>query len=111
MHLGPISILLGQLIGMLCALFMHKDMLITPLRQKINADYSCIPMRIYVAQSLPFVPSMLCGALLASGDRWALAHLSSLHNVGIYSLANTLAQIYQYDYSLCANRLLYALSA
>jgi O-antigen/teichoic acid export membrane protein len=42
---------------------------------------------------LPFIPSMLFGLLLASGDRWVLARLSTMHNVGIYSVANTLAQL------------------
>lgn len=89
---GPISILLGQATGMLCVLFVHKSVFLNLIKQKPEPGYSCISMRTYIIQGLPFIPSMLCGVLLASGDRWALAHLSTLHNVGIYSLANTLAQ-------------------
>ena len=89
---GPISVLIGQAIGMLCVLIVHKNIVVKLLERQTDNDYSCVPMRTYIAQSLPFVPSMLCGVLLASGDRWALAHLSTLYNVGIYSLANTLAQ-------------------
>jgi O-antigen/teichoic acid export membrane protein len=89
---GPISILLGQAVGMLCVLLTHRTIFAHIFTQSIANDYTCISMRRYILQGLPFVPSMLCGLLLASGDRWALAHLSTLHNVGIYSLANTLAQ-------------------
>lgn len=88
---GPISILLGQAIGMLCVLLIHRSVFATFIKRP-EPGYSCIAMRNYIMQGLPFIPSMLCGVLLASGDRWALAHLSTLHNVGIYSLANTLAQ-------------------
>lgn len=92
LHWGPISILAGQAIGMVCVLLANTRTFTHLFKQRNDPEYSCVSMRAYILQGLPFIPSMLCGVLLASGDRWALAHLSTLHNVGIYSLANTLAQ-------------------
>lgn len=103
LRLGPISILLGQAVGMFFVLCRHAPFFYNLANKPLEPEYTCVSMKTYIAQGLPFIPSMLCGVLLASGDRWALAHISTLHNVGIYSLANTLAQ--------CANMMiLYALS-
>lgn len=49
----------------------------------------------YLKIGIPFIPSMLFGWLLSSSDRWILAHYSTLHDVGIYSLADTFGQLYQ----------------
>ncbi|MEX0849064.1 MAG: oligosaccharide flippase family protein [Candidatus Dependentiae bacterium] len=94
MQWGLISILLGQAIGMTCVIAIairtyYKYHIYMP----INAKRTIYTMNSYIWYGLPFIPSMLFGTLLASGDRWVLAHLSSMHNVGIYSLANTLTQL------------------
>ena len=93
-RLGASSIFLGQAIGMciVCLiglrLFMQQHGI-----AHINLKRALGSMGSYIIMGLPFIPSMLFGVLLASGDRWVLAHLSTLHNVGIYSVANTLGQL------------------
>jgi len=49
----------------------------------------------YLNLGLPFVPSIIFWWILASGNRWFLASLSTMHNVGIYSLADTFVQLFQ----------------
>ncbi len=93
-HLGASSIFMGQAVGMciVCSygirIFIKKNG-----TTHINIKRSLQLMGSYLIIGLPFIPSMLCGVLLASGDRWVLAHLSTLHNVGIYSIASTLGQL------------------
>ncbi len=50
----------------------------------------------YLIYGLPFIPSMLFAWLLSSGDRWILAHLSSLHTVGLYSTADMFVHMFQF---------------
>ncbi len=94
MHLGASSIFLGQAVGMsiVCLLGIHRCAQHTSLMH-INLKRAVLSMGSYISMGLPFIPSMLCGVLLASGDRLVLAHLSTMHNVGIYSVANTLGQL------------------
>lgn len=94
LNFGPCSLLIGQATGMLIAcmvgvyMLMKKHTLI-----RFNLQRSLQTTRSYIWYGLPFIPSMLFSILLASGDRWVLAHVATLHDVGIYSLANTLAQL------------------
>lgn len=48
----------------------------------------------YLKYGAPFIPTVLFGWFLASADRWILAHYASMHDVGIYSLADTFGQLY-----------------
>jgi len=50
----------------------------------------------YLVQGLPFIPRMLFAWILAAGDRWILAKYSSMHNVGIYSVADMFGQLFQF---------------
>jgi O-antigen/teichoic acid export membrane protein len=93
-NLGIYSIFIGQAIGMTLVCFICvKEALRYDYKQYLNMDRSLQAMKLYLSRGLPFIPSMLFGLLLASGDRWVLARLSTMHNVGIYSVANTLAQL------------------
>ncbi|MCX5922367.1 MAG: oligosaccharide flippase family protein [Candidatus Dependentiae bacterium] len=49
----------------------------------------------YLKLGLPFIPSVLFGWVLASGDRWVLARYGTMHDVGIYSLADMFGSLYQ----------------
>lgn len=51
--------------------------------------------RYYLKISLPFVPGMLFNWVLAAGDKWVLARYATMHDVGIYALADTFGQAYQ----------------
>ena len=94
-HLGIISMLLAQSIGMLiaigCGLYIY-------LKRKwhtyIDIARSYGLMRHYTTLGLPFIPSVLFGWLLSSGDRWVLAQLSSMHAVGIYAIADSFCQLF-----------------
>jgi len=44
---------------------------------------------------LPFIPNTLFAWFLASGDRWMLAYYATLHDVGIYALADMACQLFQ----------------
>ncbi|MDZ4151762.1 lipopolysaccharide biosynthesis protein, partial [Methylicorpusculum sp.] len=48
----------------------------------------------YLRLSLPFIPGMLFNWVLVAGNRWLLARYGTLHDVGIYSLADTFGQLY-----------------
>lgn len=48
----------------------------------------------YLRMSLPFLPTVLCSWVLSSSDRWLLARMTTLHDVGIYSLADAFGQLY-----------------
>ncbi len=92
--LGIASIIIGQLCGMLllcCGVGYY-------LRSSWNvahALHSWKSMYAYFKLGLPFIPGMLCAWLLAAGDRWVLARYATLHDVGIYSVADTFGQLFQ----------------
>ncbi len=48
----------------------------------------------YIQIGLPFIPGIMCSWILASADRWFLGHYGSLHEVGIYSVADLFAQLF-----------------
>lgn len=96
-RLGVYSIIIGQLVGMslVCLWALMSYHRAIPW-STINMRRSLSLMSAYLAQGLPFVPTVLFGWLLASGDRWALAQLTTLHHVGIYSVADTFGQLFQF---------------
>lgn len=49
----------------------------------------------YLKYGLPFIPGMIFAWLLASGNRWFLARYGTLHDVGIYAITDTFAQLFQ----------------
>jgi len=93
--LGVTSMLLAQLVGMCIA---SSIGLRTYLKKNcfthINISRSLHAMRNYLKLGLPFIPSVLFGWILSSGDRWVLAQLTSMHEVGIYSLADAFGQLF-----------------
>jgi O-antigen/teichoic acid export membrane protein len=90
------SILIGQLIGMCLAAaigltaYIQKQCYVEIYMQRAHNK-----IWNYIKCGLPFIPSMLCSRILASGDRWVLAHYTNLHDVGLYSLADTCGQLFQ----------------
>lgn len=49
----------------------------------------------YLKLGFPFIPNILFTWLLSFGNRWILAHYLTLHEVGIYSLADSFGQLFQ----------------
>jgi len=60
--------------------------------------YAQIPSKATVSRylflGLPFIPGMLCSWLLASGDRLMLARYGTFEQVGIYSIADRVCQLF-----------------
>jgi O-antigen/teichoic acid export membrane protein len=48
----------------------------------------------YLRLGIPFIPGMLFNWILVAGNRWILARYGTLHDVGIYALADTFGQLY-----------------
>jgi O-antigen/teichoic acid export membrane protein len=94
---GAASIVMAQLSSMGCALIVGAH---AYQKNKYHNHFSftrsACKIGEFIQLGLPFVPTVLFGWLLASGDRWVLAHYSSLENVGIYSLADTSTQLFQF---------------
>ena len=44
---------------------------------------------------LPFIPNILFNWILSFGDRWVLADLTNMHNVGIYAFADQSTMMFQ----------------
>ncbi|MCA9770449.1 oligosaccharide flippase family protein [Candidatus Dependentiae bacterium] len=93
---GVASILCAQAVGMLVVTFIALK---TYIKKNCFAFFdmqrSTQNITNYIARGLPFIPSVLFAWILSCGDRWILAHYSNLHNVGIYSLANSFSQLFQ----------------
>jgi O-antigen/teichoic acid export membrane protein len=93
---GIIGILAGQCVGSSVAVGVgiycyvvgkyHKALLCTASIKK---------MIYYMKYGIPFIPGMIFAWLLASGNRWFLARYGTLHDVGIYAIADTFVQLFQ----------------
>lgn len=94
--LGIASIIIGQLVGMLmvCGISLRYALRASYITRKFSLEHG---KRIghYLKLGFPFLPSLLCGWMLATGDRFVLARYASLHDVGIYSIADTFGQMFQ----------------
>jgi len=94
-ELGIVSIIGPQLLSMIIAsgiglyVYMHNQY---NHHVHVHASVQCMPM--YIKQGLPFIPSVLFGWILASIDRWILAQQGSMHDVGIYAIADTFGQLF-----------------
>lgn len=94
-HCGILSMLGAQLIGMSIAAGIGLYTYMTrQWHHHINLSRARRLCLYYAQLGLPFIPSVLFGWLLSSGDRWVLAQLTDMHAVGIYSLADTVTQLF-----------------
>ncbi len=48
----------------------------------------------YTQYGAPFIPGIICSWILASSDRWMLGSYYSMKQVGIYSIADLFAQVF-----------------
>lgn len=55
---------------------------------------SILYMKQYLYMGLPFIPGILCAWMLSSGDKWVLARYGTLHDVGIYAIADAFSQLF-----------------
>jgi O-antigen/teichoic acid export membrane protein len=93
-QLGISSMIIGQLLGMLYlgTVSVYYRYLIPNMSLTIPSWQS---LKRYLKSGLPFIPGMVCAWLLAAGDRWVLVRYATLHDVGIYSVADTFGQLFQ----------------
>jgi O-antigen/teichoic acid export membrane protein len=96
LNLGIASVLLAQLI----TLIIGTGIGIAYYRSTIYHHSSHVritrhTVKQYLLYGLPFIPNTLFAWFLAAGDRWMLAHYATLHEVGIYALADTACQLFQ----------------
>jgi O-antigen/teichoic acid export membrane protein len=59
-----------------------------------NIRNSLQSMSHYLQRGIPFIPGILFAWILSSGDKWVLARYASLHDVGIYSIADAFSQLF-----------------
>jgi O-antigen/teichoic acid export membrane protein len=52
------------------------------------------PPSYYLYYGIPFIPGTLASWMLASADRWLLGYFGTLHDVGIYAVADIAAQLF-----------------
>lgn len=60
-----------------------------------NIKHAYVHIYYYLKAGTPFIPGMLCAWVLSSSSKWVLAEYTSLHEVGIYAIADTVGQLYQ----------------
>ena len=93
-NVGIVGIIWAQTISTILAtlvffLFLAKRYF---LRSSIRASLS--KTYYYILYGLPFIPGIICSWVLASADRWVLASYRSMHEVGIYAIADLFAQLF-----------------
>lgn len=59
-----------------------------------NMKQSIQHMARYLHLGIPFIPGILFAWILSSGDKWVLAHYGTLHDVGIYAIADAFSQLF-----------------
>lgn len=95
-HLSLASVLLGQaagaffccMVGLYCYYQAHMHTHTPERMTRTTFTY-------YLWYGIAFIPSMLFSWLLASSDRWFLARYATLHDVGIYAVADMGSQLFQ----------------
>lgn len=95
LKLGILSIIGAQCIGMLLVFAAGLHCYNTKDCFKYLSFCPLKKTAFYLKQGLPFIPTVLFGWIVSSGDRWVLAQYTTLHHVGIYSLADTFGQLFQ----------------
>lgn len=95
-NLGFMSSLIGQCASMCAAtgvgIYLYR-------KEKFSEALQLKPHRATIAhflkQSFPFIPGILCGWVIASSDRWLLAHYTGMHEVGIYAIADMFGAMFR----------------
>jgi len=96
LNLGIASVLLAQaitlIIGTGIGIAYHRA---TLYHRSTHVRITRCTVKQYLLYGLPFIPNTLFAWFLAAGDRWMLARYATLHDVGIYALADTACQLFQ----------------
>lgn len=94
--MGVISNVIGQCISMGGAACIglytwHQEKFHTSFTLNTNTKIAFE----FLKKSIPFVPSILFGWIIASSDRFILAKYATLHDVGIYAIADMAGQMFR----------------
>lgn len=90
------GVVLANLLAMIIILFYGLYLYIKKVNfLSFNLIKNKAKAKYYLKLGIPFIPSMLFTWIISFGDRWVLAKYNSLHDVGIYSLADSFGQLYQ----------------
>lgn len=94
---GALSSLIAQLISMMLVCTVALGFFYAHEYHKhLVFNQTITQIRGLLAGSIPFLPRVLCAWILASGDRWVLARYATMHDVGIYSVADLFGQLFQF---------------
>jgi len=94
-RLGVQGILLGYLCGVILGCCIAGYFYIkTHYLNSFNLRLSIQKTSPYLTLGLPFIPGMLFAWILSSGDKWVLARYATLHDVGIYAIADAFSQLF-----------------
>lgn len=95
MHLGVAGMLLGSTsAGFLAFSFASYYYSKAEYFDAFNLKQSMRLASQYLSLGLPFIPGVLFAWILSSGDKWVLAHYGTLHDVGIYAIADAFSQLF-----------------
>jgi len=89
------GILCGYILGMLgvMAIAAHQYR-INNYWASFSFSYSRKKFISYIILGIPFIPSILFAWMLSSGDKWVLTHYATMHDVGIYAIADAFSQLF-----------------
>lgn len=59
-----------------------------------NIQQILLHLAPYLRLGIPFIPGILFAWMLSSGDKWVLARYTTLHDVGIYAIADAFSQLF-----------------
>jgi O-antigen/teichoic acid export membrane protein len=91
---GFASIIWAQLIGSLCA-FGYASRFYTTHQINLFFSHKNIhKTKEYISYGFPFISTILFSWIISSSDRWILGYYGSIHEVGIYSIADMFAQVF-----------------
>lgn len=94
---GVAGYFIGQLVGILCTTIIGLSLYIKhDYYRHASTQQLAIIFALILPQSIPFITSTLSGWLLASGDRWVIARLLSMREVGIYATADLSSQLFYF---------------
>jgi O-antigen/teichoic acid export membrane protein len=91
---GFTSIIWAQLIGTLCAFCYAVQFYIKHQINLFFAHTHIYKAVSYIRYGFPFVSGILLSWIISSSDRWILGYYGSMQEVGIYSIADMFAQVF-----------------
>ncbi len=93
-NVGIVGIIWAQTICTIIAAILFFFLLSNHYFLRTKIRHSLAKTYYYIIYGLPFIPGIMFSWVLASADRWVLAYYRSMHEVGIYAIADLFAQLF-----------------